>query len=983
MNNTRIDYFAVEKKSIIFFAATFLVVVVFVGLSIMAGRQAQEQNEKMFNDQQAMQAKAVVLDVKERVNTIAADANRIADARIPWLLQDKKLETLLIDIFMARMKIYPETLAYVYMCKAKCATVTHRAETQAGAKAESLCLKWSEQFWSKLSAAGSEPFVPPFHVTNTNQILGLLLPVQFQGEFSGVLAVAIDLGHLAEHYVAPMRFKKHGHTFLLDDQGSFVYFYDAKIVGRNLFDGMRDNRPEMQKLDKRVLNEFSGRAEYFYEEEQYGGPARKIMAWNAAQIGERRLIVGITATDTEISETLHFLSLQRMILTGFLILLAVIVIFFLARARHSAQKSEKKFRRHVENLGKEYFFYSHDRDGFFTYVSPSVTAMLGYEQQEFKVKYENLLTDNPINNVAAQKTKEGFDGKKYPAYEIEVFNNTGSRHQLEIAETPIFDSNGYVIGIEGIAHDITESKRAEIALLESEQRYRRLADHAQDVIFRISIPDGGHEYVSPSCTVICGYTPEEFYANPLLIRTLVHPQWEDYFDNIWQKLLQGDMPPTYEYQIIDKSGQEHWIFQINVLIQDEAGKPVALEGIVRDITDRKDDQLKIEQERNKAQLASNAKSDFLANMSHEIRTPLNGVLGMLQLMQTTNLDVEQKQFVLAAIRSSKRLNIVLSDILDLSRVEAGKLIIQNKPFSIAKTLAHVHELFQIAAKQAGVELSCYVDSAIPHPVIGDSSRLQQILNNIVGNALKFTNSGNVIIEAYPLPVQRPDQCRVLFTVSDSGIGIPDNKLDTLFESFTQVSDGSMKKHQGVGLGLAICKHLIDLMDGNMAVSSELGVGTTFYFCVPFGLDESIAVQAQAADKPEEISLESLKILLADDENINRIVSQKLLEKAGCKVTAVEDGQQVLDALRQDSFDVVLMDVQMPVMNGVEATKAIRRSEAGEHNKQIPIIALTAHVMAGDKEKFLEAGMDDYASKPVEVKTLRTILSKVIREAREG
>ncbi len=983
MNNTRTDYFAIEKKSVIFFVATLLVLIVFVALAFLADRQAQDSHEKIFNDQQAGQVSTAVQAMQERVNSIIADANRIANFGIPRLFKKKGMGGYLEEAFATKMVVFPETLAFVYMEFPNSVEVAYRAETQAGAKAESLCLKWGEQFWSELSAAGSEPLVPRFYVTNTNQILGLLLPVQFQGEFSGVLAVAVDLGHLAEHYVAPLHFKKRGHGFLLDGQGNIVYDHETQIIGRNLFDGLHNEYPELLKLDKRFLSELSGKGEYVFTIERGGDLGRKLVAWNTVQIGERKLVVCVTSPDVEISEHLHSLSLQRFIMAGVLVFLAIIVIFFLNWRKAILHKSEEKFRRLVENLGPEYFFYIHDREGVFTYMSPSVSDMLGYEHEEFKVNYENLLTDNPINNVATQKTKEGFEGKKHPAYEVEVFNNTGSRHQLEIAESPVFDSKGKVTGIEGLAHDITESKRTEKALLESEQRYRRLTENAQDVIFRISIPDGLYEYISPACIAICGYTPKKFYANSTLMRKLIHPQWRGYFKDLWEKLLQGIMPPTYEYQIIDKSGKAHWLFQTNVLVLSEAGEPVAIEGIVRDITDRKDDQLKIEHERNKAQSANSTKSEFLASMSHEIRTPLNGVLGMLQLMQTTNLDMEQKQFLLTAIQASKRLNMVLSDILDLSRIEAGKLTIQAKPFILIETVKQMSDLFQIAAKRAGVELNYYIDPHIPTQVIGDSARLQQILNNMVGNALKFTNVGSIMVEAYPLPAQPSDQCRVLFTVSDTGMGIPDDEVETLFETFTQVNEGRTRKQEGVGLGLAICKRLVELMGGNLAVETEFRVGTTFYFCITFGLADPANVQSQAKVEQEEIALESLKILLAEDEKINRIVAQRLLERAGCKVTAVGDGQQVLDALRQDSFDVVLMDVQMPVMNGVEATKAIRRGKVGEHNKQIPIVALTAYAMAGDRETFLDAGMDDYAAKPVEVKTLRTILSKVIREAREG
>ncbi len=394
-------------------------------------------------------------------------------------------------------------------------------------------------------------------------------------------------------------------------------------------------------------------------------------------------------------------------------------------------------------------------------------------------------------------------------------------------------------------------------------------------------------------------------------------------------------------------------------------------------------QIDLKLARDASEIANKSKSEFLANMSHDIRTPLNGILGMLELMQTTSLNAEQTEFTLAAIQSSTHLNNVLSDILDLSRVEAGKLNIQNKPFDLSETLTHVVEFFDSTARQTDVELHCHIDPAIPQQLIGDPARLHQILNNLVGNALKFTKVGSVTVEAYPLPANNPEQYRVLFSISDTGIGIPSDKLDLLFDAFTQVDEVYTQKSQGVGLGLAICKHLVALMDGNISIASEVNVGTTFHFCITFGTAEHPLKKPSAAKEIHDVSLMACKILLAEDDRINSLVIKRQLGKEGCEVTVVEDGQQALAALRKQSFDIVLMDVQMPVMDGIEATKAIRKGKAGKHNKLIPIIALTAFAMVGDREKFLHAGMDEYASKPIEIKNLKQLLKKIINKKRAG
>lgn len=385
----------------------------------------------------------------------------------------------------------------------------------------------------------------------------------------------------------------------------------------------------------------------------------------------------------------------------------------------------------------------------------------------------------------------------------------------------------------------------------------------------------------------------------------------------------------------------------------------------------------------KADAATRAKSSFLANMSHEIRTPLNAVLGMAELALRIHDEGKKNEYLKRVMEAGNQLLSVINDILDFSKIEARKLTLEKIDFDIRKTLEGVLDIHRLQTMSKSLILELDVAADVPEVLVGDPSRLKQVLINLISNAVKFTEEGSVTISITktegPDEVETGDPVTLRFAVTDTGIGIPEDKQKAIFKSFLQADDSVTRKHGGTGLGLAICTLLVELMEGKLELESEEGKGSTFYFNARFTVGNPDAVYEILADNLnlQAQGVPRLKVLLADDNALNRELATTLLEEQGHECTAVENGSLALDAVREEDFDIVLMDVQMPIMDGLTATRAIRDRNSGARRPDIPIVAITAHALKGDRERFLNAGMNDYIAKPIKLADFYSTIARVM------
>jgi PAS domain S-box-containing protein len=542
---------------------------------------------------------------------------------------------------------------------------------------------------------------------------------------------------------------------------------------------------------------------------------------------------------------------------------------------------------------------------------------------------------------------------------------------------PIFNEAGQFQSVIIYVVRITETREFEEKVKLSEKRYRDLFNYSQALICTHDM-DGRLLTVNPAICRVLGYKEEELLDRNIreIIPEKHHPGFEEGY---MKSIRDSDMAVSGEFCVISKDGEIIYLLYKNFRMSEPGMDPYVI-GFAQDITDR----IKMEKElRLTKQLTdeiAKAKESFLAHMSHEIRTPMNGILGIASLLNKTKLDPQQRNYLQLIQDSANNLLVIVNDILDLEKIVAGKLQLERIPFKIVDKIATTIQSFIYRAEEK--ELGLVFQNSIPADLVveGDPYRLSQVLNNILSNALKFTDEGHINI-ATGVIARNEDGMVIEIVVQDTGIGISRERLQTIFEPFEQADATISRKYGGTGLGLAISKNMIEMQNGELLVTSEEGKGSAFTIRLPYHISIERMQENEVSQEIDYKSLGHRRVLVAEDVELNQYLARHILESWDFEAVIVGNGREALETLEHSSFDCILMDVQMPEMDGIEATQRIRKL-ADPVKANIPIIALTANALKGDSEKYIAAGMTDYLAKPFDEARLFRVISRNLPRVEE-
>lgn len=635
------------------------------------------------------------------------------------------------------------------------------------------------------------------------------------------------------------------------------------------------------------------------------------------------------------------------------------------RAEEALRSSEQQFRSLVDNIPGAVYKYALDSEWTMDFISEVIQSISGYPASDFinnsARSYLSIVHPEDVEQMQTGMAASIAARQPY-ACEYRIIHADGSTRWVYEKGQAVPDPNGHPEYLIGSIFDVTDRREMESALRESDKQFRSIFENMQDGYILASM-EGVILLTNPATARILGYnSPEELVGKKMARDIYMNP---DDRENLRAILEEQGSVSGYNLTFKRKDGEMVWIEDSAHYVYDAAGKPIAVEGLVRDITERKHAERALLVAREAAETANRAKGEFLANMSHEIRTPMNAIIGMAHLALKTDLTPRQSGYLRKIDGAATTLLGIINDILDFSKIEAGKLVMERISFDLQEIVDSMADMFAYRAQEKEVEFLLSIDAAVPTALVGDPLRVGQVLTNLVSNAMKFTETGEILIRVQNESITE-DSVVLRFIVQDTGIGLTEEQRGRLFQSFTQADSSTTRKYGGTGLGLTICKRLVELMDGDIEVESEAGVGSTFSFTAQFQQQSDPEVTLPPV---EARSLEGLKILVVDDNATSREILQQMLESLSFDVRQVASGAEALAELKMatEPFDLVLMDWKMPGLDGIEASRLIKNSDALARTPNI--LMVSAYGREEIMQQTEDAGLAGFLVKPVSSSTL--------------